>query len=369
MVKKYMNFVITSDKNYVIPITVLMTSILKHTHKSYVPRFFLFTTGYTQTELDIVSEIKKHRTCEIVNMPMDQYLEYFKSVDTSTFTLQYISLATYYRLLLFKILPEDVDKCFYIDGDMIVGKDLSPIYKNLSPNKLAAVVVEIFAMAHKETLLKHLSNISDFFLFNENPYKAPYFNAGFLLINVKKAKELMIFEQCLDFLQRYPNPPYADQDTLNAILGQKYHNDIIYLDPSYNVFCDISYTDSYISPIYSKKQIKKAFKSPVIYHYAGGNKPWINRNVKHFYEVWHYYCHLSPVSKQITNKAPKSTNKKIYLFKYLLLFRIKYVENKTYIYLFGCVPFLKRKISQNSQYWYIFNCVKFLKITHKGNLG
>lgn len=369
MVKKYMNFVITGDKNYVMPISVLITSILKNIHKSYIPRFFLFTTGFSQAELDTVFEVKKIRKCEIINMPMDQYLEYFSSIDTSTFTLQYISLATYYRLLLFKILPEDVDKCFYVDGDMIVGKDLSKIYEKLGKDKIAAAVVEILAMSNKETILKHLSNISDFSLFNKHPYEAPYFNAGFLLINVKRAKELRIFEQCLDFLQRYPNPPYADQDTLNAILGQKYHNDIIHLEPSYNVFCDVCYSDSYISPIYSKKQIKKAFKSPVIYHYAGGNKPWINNNVKHFYSVWHHYCKLSPFSKHAFNSTQNLINKKIYLFKYFLLCRIKYIENESYFYLCGFIPILKRKSSQYSQYWYLFNCIKILKITQKGNLG
>ena len=72
----------------------------------------------------------------------------------------------------------------------------------------------------------------EFFLFSKNPLKYPYFNAGFFLVNIKLAKELNIFEKMFDFLNRHPNPPYADQDTLNAVIGQQYSDLINYLEPS-----------------------------------------------------------------------------------------------------------------------------------------
>lgn len=363
-----MNFVLTGDKNYVLPLTVLMTSILVNISKKFTPRFFLFTTDFGQADLNKMEQIKKIRPCEIVNMPMEQYLHYFDQQDASTFRLQYISLATYYRLLMFKILPDDVDKCFYVDGDMIVDKDLAPIYKNLPKNKLAAVVVEILAMTNKDTTLAHLADMSDFKPFQKDPYAAPYFNAGFFLANIKRAKELNIFEQCLDFLKRYPNPAYADQDTLNAVLGQKYYRDLILLDPSYNVFCDIPYEDWYDSSIYTRKQIKKAFTHPIICHYAGANKPWQTQNVMNHYKIWWRYCRLSPFKKVPELKSNEATlNRKYKLFDLILILRQKKIEGRDRFYLFGLLPIwtIKYKGTSTANH-YLFNIIPILKIKKKG---
>jgi lipopolysaccharide biosynthesis glycosyltransferase len=214
---------------------------------------------------------------------------------------------------MLKILPDEVEKCFYIDGDMIVNTDLATVYEQLDSNKLAAVVTEIQAMLHRDTTLKHLNDMDDFHFFQADPFNAPYFNAGFFLLNVKKAKKLKLYEAAFDFLRRYPNPPYADQDTLNAVIGQKYHNMLIYLSPAYNVFCDIDYCDSFSIPHYTAEDIKQAFNYPKIYHYAGGNKPWINAKIKHAYNVWWAYAKKSPWYRQIKETCNKRKKEITYL--------------------------------------------------------
>lgn len=125
----------------------------------------------------------------------------------STFKNKYISLANYYRLLMFKILPEDVDKCFHIDGDMIIDTDLSITYDNLIEEKLASVIVEPLAMQHRKSILSHCYKIDDFKNFQNDALEYPYFNTGLFLVNIKLANELNIFEKMLDFLNRFPNPP------------------------------------------------------------------------------------------------------------------------------------------------------------------
>ena len=262
---------------------------------------------------------------------MKEYDKLFDKIDVKSFKLKYISLATYYRLLMLKILPDDVDKCFYIDGDMIVDTDLSLIYEQMASFQLASVVIEVLAMSNKGMTLQHLNNMTDFKVFSKSPDKAPYFNAGFFLLNVKKAKQLRLFEAAFDFLKRYPNPPYADQDTLNAIIGQKYTKDIQYLSPSYNVFCDIDYHPELQLPNYSNEELIDAFKKPKVYHYAGANKPWINNNVKHFYEVWWGYAKLSPWYKILKAKIPSADKHKTEykLFGFLPLFSVMKKRKKS----------------------------------------
>ena len=143
--------------------------------------------------------------------------------------------------------------------------------------------------------------MEDFKNFQKDALKYPYFNAGFFLVNIKLVNELNIFEKMFDFLNRCPNPPYADQDTLNAVIGQKYSELINYLEPSYNIFCDIDY-NCFDNAYYSEEIIKNSFKNPKIYHYAGANKPWINMEIANYYDVWWKYLKLSPYRKM---KNPK----------------------------------------------------------------
>lgn len=141
MENKYINFVLCGDKNFIIPITVAITSILTNIDKSRISRFFLLTTDFSDKEINTILKLKKKYNFEIVNIDIKNYKNIFDKIDITRCKIPYVSLAAYYRLLMFKVLPEYVDKCFYIDGDMIVDTDLSVIYDNLTEDKLASVVV------------------------------------------------------------------------------------------------------------------------------------------------------------------------------------------------------------------------------------
>ena len=339
---KYVNIVLTGDNNYVMPMGVAMYSVVKNLNSNSIARFFLLVSGWTEKE---EAEIRKVQNCEIIIIPVEKYLHYFKSADFKKMKLSYIkNLTPYYRLLIPKVLPQYVDKAFYLDADMVVDYDLSVIYNNFDEKSLLGAVIELVANAHKETVLNHLSKWREFSKFNKDHTKAPYFNAGFFLMNLVEARKLNIFDDFMAFLTKHPNPPYADQDTLNAICGQKYSDKMVYLDPSYNVFCDMNYdVNTYFKAAYSHYSIRQSFQNPRVYHYAGANKPWINKEVLHYWDIWNNYYESSPFYKNNDNKLGR-VNKYWLSFCGIPLIRIKKHLDDSSIktYLFGFLPIFKK---------------------------
>lgn len=297
MENNYINFCLCGDKNFIIPITVAITSILENIEKSRICRFFLLTTGFSDKEIDKILKLKNKHNFEVINMPVENYIYLFDKIDITKCKIPYVSLATYYRFLMFKILPKDVEKCFYIDGDMIIDTDLSIIYDRLNEDKLASAVVEPLAMQHRKDILSHCYELECFKNFKNDYLKYPYIQAGFFLINLKKAKEKNIFEQLIDFITICPNTPYVDQDVINAVIGQQYPDLINYLEPSYNVFCNMNYDETFDDAFYNEKIIKESFVKPKIYHYGGSWKPWNSTLTIHHYDIWWKYLKLSPYKK------------------------------------------------------------------------
>ena len=366
MKSSYINFVLTGDNNYVAPLGVCMTSIVLNLAEDKRARFFLFVEGFTKDDMNRLEDVKKVRPCEIIFVKMEDYKHLFSCIDTSKFVLKYVNLVVYYRLLMLDILPNDVDKCFYIDGDMIIDSDLSYLYDKFDEKNIMGAVVEILAMQYRDSILKHFMEWKDLKNFQNNPLKYPYFNAGFFLLNVKKAKELELFKRAFEFLENHPNPPYADQDTLNYIVGQTYPHLLEHFPPSYNVFCDMHHDiDLYYDAFYDKKEIQEAFNHPKIYHYGGANKPWINRKVRFFYSIWWRYCHLSPWADLPEPEADnieeldytKSNFENLNEFK-----EFKFSNNMCSTYkLFNFIPIFKKKIKNKEKKYYILGIRFFSK--------
>lgn len=283
------NIAITLDGNYVVPVSVLMTSILDNLDSAVEANFFLIVSDFEENHMNAIDELHGMYRFEVTYIRAEDYRHYFNRVNVRLFKNQYINITCYYRLLLFKILPDDVKKCFYIDGDMIVKTDISVLYP-LVDDKLAAVVVESVAMELRNEALSHLYEYDEFKKFRKNPQEFPYFNAGFLLLNIERAREYDIWDDAWKFFENHPNPPYADQDILNYAIGQRHRNDVHILPPEYNVFCtnNIDHRVGHVDAYYPQESTIAAYLAPRILHYAGPDKPWVNSNTQYFEEWWKY---------------------------------------------------------------------------------
>ena len=92
------------------------------------------------------------------------------------------------------------------------------------------------------------------------PRVASYFNAGVLLIDVPRWRQLRVSEKALAYLRSHPQSPYMDQDGLNVALDGCW----TWLDPRWN------FQDHYETHITSLQGPAR----PAVVHFVTRTKPW-----------------------------------------------------------------------------------------------
>ena len=187
----------------------------------------------------------------------------FYTVDASALTNApthaYVSLASYYRFFLSTVIDNTIEKILYLDSDIIVRTNIIDLWNTDITGYYAAAVKEPIDASHLATI--------------GMPAGAAYFNAGILLVNLKKWREDGMMEQCVAFTQNHPERIiYWDQDVLNNLFNDNWKK----LDPYWNVThfyyrkgCDAAY---FSLPEEKYNALKQ---SPGIVHFTGPHKPWI----------------------------------------------------------------------------------------------
>ena len=170
-----------------------------------------------------------------------------------------LSSAAYYRIFLPDILPRDIERVLYIDGDTIVLNSLKPLAEiNLTGKALAAV---------------HDFNLDD------GPKRCArlgyspqggYFNSGVLLMNLNYWRENHLIQQCLETFHQHPERiVYDDQDLLNAVVSER----VFWLTADWNAQ-DICYRSKFKKALHLSQEDKLRLRTPSIVHFTGTMKPW-----------------------------------------------------------------------------------------------
>jgi len=181
----------------------------------------------------------------------------------------HITQETYYRFLIQEIMPA-YDKVLYLDCDLIICEDVAHLYAtDLGGYMLGAVRDADFLGQIGGADPNAQRYIAEEFHM-KNP--AGYFQAGVLLLNEKKMREMYTLKQWLSFASH----PYRfnDQDILNL----QCEGHVMYLDMAWNLIHDMNHTRVSQVIAYAPADVQNAYRAahahPKIIHYAGGTKPW-----------------------------------------------------------------------------------------------
>lgn len=200
------------------------------------------------------------------------------------------NISTFFRLFLCTILPDNLDRCIYLDCDTVVRHSLREFWETDLEDKIVAAVDDCRSDRYKTEL-----NL---------PCDSTYTNNGVLLIDLKSWREMNVEKDFLDFIIDHNGDiTYVDQGVLNGVLAKKNLVKVVHTKyDAMTVFFDFNFKDlmKVRRPEHhlSEEEYIEAVTDPYIIHYTScflsGTRPWNENNNHPFVGDYLKYKAMSP---------------------------------------------------------------------------
>ena len=302
MEKERINVLIGSDINYAPYYGVMLTSLLMNNAESVFNVYLLTDNSWTDKETIKFEKLcNKYRSNFYVNV-VDE-----KKISICPLNPEnHIARSTYYRLMASELLPTEVQKVIYMDGDMIVRGEINALW-NIDISNVAIAGAIDPSQFNNETYVR--------LNFDK---KFGYFNAGVELINLRYWRENNISKQAIEFIESHKESlPLMDQDVVNTILADKK----VFIPIRYNFQTMLltkyfyrTFTDIF------KKEVLENMLTPIIIHYNGGVKPWHWRYYAlpyrkewlqaYWHSSWFFAYEFTPITKYIKHLIKRIVHRK-----------------------------------------------------------
>lgn len=269
---------LSSDNNYAPFVATTIVSICHNTN-SFID-FYVLDCGISIENKNLIETLKdKFNNFSIEFIQIDTN-ELMKDIENKN-SVKHLTIATYNRFLIPQLKPE-IEKAIYLDTDTVVLGGIQELWnENLNENAIGMV-----KNSAQSSLIEQVKTDMDL---NSN-----YFNAGVLLLNLKKWRENKITEKLFYTEKKYRDKlKFADQDVFNKVFEQ----DCKILNPKFNV--------------------QHGANDVSIRHFIGVYKPWMTnfcmignkvQPLANFDEFWKY-AQLTPYYEHLCQIYDKNINK------------------------------------------------------------
>lgn len=263
---------LSSDDNYVPYLGVAIRSIVENAKSEKNYDFLILSNEITERNKEkLKSELKGLNNCSIRFFEASLFLKSQKLYERHN-----INRTTYLRLLIPYIL-KNFDKVVYLDCDLVVNHDIAELYSTDLKDNLLAAVIDTVQAGWCKIKNNPAKEYNQSVLKLKNEFE--YFNAGVIVMNLKKFRETMSLEKMMDFASSR-EWIWQDQDVLNALCENK----TVLLPQEWNV-CVQTTELSKRAEAHAPERIFTAYKNallnPKIVHYAGKVIPTMSPNVDH----------------------------------------------------------------------------------------
>ena len=237
------------------------------------------------------------------------------------------TIATYFRILCAELLPASLDRVLYTDPDVLFLKSVADIFDlNLNGNPIAAVQDAYSPFVDNRCGMRNYRRAREY-VFDRPAIpgvtrgskisRQPYFNAGFLVIDLKQFRQEQIGPALLSYChENRERLIWADQCALNACLGHRWCK----MDAAWNVTPPVFNMPNHFVSCYDRETFDRIRTDPAMLHFAGSEKPW-HYGCQHPF-VENYFSTIDRTRWQSWRPAP-TTLKTPIKKKLSLAYRIK----------------------------------------------
>ena len=245
-----------ADDQYAQHMSVTFVSVLMNLSLDVGVRFYVLSTGMSESNREKIVKSVEPFEAEVCFIQADgSAYESFDAMANG-------NRETYLRMAIADALPSSVERVICLDSDLIVTGDLMDLWGTDLNGRTVAAVTDQWAAVQCEAL---------------GIPRGVYFNAGVLLIDLKRWREQEVSARAIAFIgANREKLQYHDQDGLNAVL----HDDWLPLPPTWNAHTVIIKEWSSSSP-------------PAIVHYTGVCKAWHFDSIHPFKNEYYKYLRFT----------------------------------------------------------------------------
>ncbi|OQW67878.1 MAG: hypothetical protein BVN34_10990 [Proteobacteria bacterium ST_bin12] len=260
------------DQSYLPHLSVAISSLLHNNSHVHIS-IYIIHSDINAKDWDKLLSLDLHKRHTFINAKVGG------GELNDLLTRDQFSKATYYRLLIETLVTHD--KVLYIDSDVVVNGSLNDFWNHDITDKYLIAVEE-------PTMNGNHLGMSP---------SARYFNAGVLLINLKKWRDEFISDQVINFIRTETHRlEWLDQCALNAIINGRWER----VSPKYNLQTAIIEMDvKQRQNRYEFCDSNDAIINPVIIHYTGVSKPWHAYNKHHYKKIYWHYLRKTPYRRML----------------------------------------------------------------------
>lgn len=258
----------TPDNGFAMPYGVLMTSLLENNRDCHFC-FWVLTDALSANNVKHFEETANFYNAELhIIYVSNDYYPYLPLKENDRF-----AAPGYYRLFAADLLPDDVSRVLYLDGDMIVMGDIKGLWQTNLDGYALAGVVDVHDKIHSKRL--HM--------------QSRYINSGMLLLNLdyhRNHKLVDKYKERLKYIHFHREEfVFHDQDIFNYACD----GCMRYMPLHYNVMTTFLLENVNLNEFMIECDERLHINQSII-HYTGYPKPWVT----HYYDLpladeWKYY--------------------------------------------------------------------------------
>lgn len=257
-----MEIVCSTDSCYVMQTGIMLTSLFENNREADI-RVHVLHNGIDSNSITLIERIACDYGQKITFYLVDESLfSAFPIGRDGQNTHVGTSYATYYRLFLSELLPNDINRVLYLDGDIIVMDSLNELWATDMHDKAIAAVPDSY-----NNKIEHYNRL-------HYPQQLGYFNAGVLLINLDYWRTNNVVSAFCQYASARPDSLYChDQDILNYV----FRDCKIVLPLRYNMLNEYWFKTRHSVVSWEfDNQIHYGQQHPAIIHFTGLPKPWFS---------------------------------------------------------------------------------------------